>query len=62
MYEIVDISWTELKHLHQSSGDRQIIGNYTFPDLHAFSDPVVTKKVTQVIRDNFPKGCPEESA
>jgi hypothetical protein len=54
--------WSVEQGLHRSSGDRQIIGNYVFPDLHAFSDPVVTKKVTQVIRENLPKGCPEEIA
>jgi len=54
--------WSVEQGLHRSSGDRQIIGNYVLPDLHAFSDPVGTKKVTQVIRENLPKGCPEEIA
>ena len=52
--------WAVERGLFRSSEDELAIGNYVFPDLHRCQDSEVTKKVTRVIRDNLPPGCPQK--
>lgn len=33
--------------------------SYVFPDLHALNDSSVARKITGIIRDNIPAGCPD---
>lgn len=46
--------------LFRSGDDQVAIQSYLFPDLHGYVDSGVTKKVTAIIRDNLPQGCPKE--
>lgn len=40
--------------------DQQAIASYVFPDLHSLVDSGVAKKMTTIIRENLPEGCPPE--
>lgn len=40
--------------------DDQAIANALFKDLHKLRDAGVTKKLTSIIRDNLPEGCPAD--
>jgi hypothetical protein len=40
--------------------DARAIANFVFPDLHSLNDSGVSKKVTAVIRENLPAGCPAD--
>jgi hypothetical protein len=44
----------------ENDPDQAAIAFYLFPDLHGFTDNGVTKKITSVIRENLPNGCPTD--
>jgi hypothetical protein len=54
--------WSVERGLLQLGGDKQAIANYLFPDLHSLRDAGVAKKITAVIHQNLPAGCPVDIA
>jgi hypothetical protein len=52
--------WAVERGLFRSDGDERTIANFLFPDLHSMNDSGVTEKVTAVIRENLPEGCPAD--
>jgi hypothetical protein len=60
-YHCLGSFWAVERGLFRSDdGDDQAIANFVFPDLHALNDSNVTKKVTAIIRENLPEGCPDD--
>ena len=59
-YHCLASFWAVERGLFRSDGDERAIANFLFPDLHSLNGSGVTKKVTAVIRENLPEGCPAD--
>ena len=54
--------WFVKKGLFHSGVDHEVIATFLFLGLHSMNDSAVSKKDTQVIRENLPRGCPTDIA
>lgn len=45
--------------LFRHGADQLAIASFLFPDLHGYKDNGVAKKLTNIIRENLPDGCPK---
>ena len=59
-YHAIGSFWAVESGLFRATDDQRAIQSYLFPDLHSISDPNVTKKITSLIRENLPEGCPKD--
>jgi len=59
-YHAIGSFWAVEGGLFQAGDDQHAIESYLFPDLHSLNDSGVLKKITAVIRENLPDGCPQD--